>query len=50
VDVKTIVLPPPILTEELGALLLVLCDNEVAMPIPEEVSSADEDDKLAGVE
>jgi hypothetical protein len=35
---------------ELDELLLVLCDNDVAIPMPEEVISAEVEREFAGVE
>lgn len=47
-DVKKMVLPWPLLTG-LDALLLLVCGNDVAIPMPEEVPSAELEIKLPGV-
>jgi hypothetical protein len=47
-DVKNMVLPWPLLTG-LDALLLLVCDNDVAIPMPEEVLSAELEVELPGV-
>jgi hypothetical protein len=50
-DVKKMALPPLLLlTYEPDELLLVICDNDVAMPTPEDVVWAELDRELAGVE
>lgn len=48
-DVKGIVLTS-LVAEGLNALLLVVRDSEVAIPIPEDVTSGDVDKRLVGNE
>jgi hypothetical protein len=48
-DVKKMVLPGPLLTG-LDALLLLVCGSDVAIPMPEEVLSAELEGEPPGVE